>query len=374
MAFLVKDSVAGKLRFVNGNEAAGKGIYLNDVTVNTLSAQSLIGVDPTTKNAEQFQPDLVSEFPSLPVVETSGSNVVWRSLEDLIISVFGLTGSCGILAKDCTTGDLVGIPGNEGDILQFLSGSWTASPPGTIPGILNSFGFQGLQVTNNSNSIVAVTINKVIVQNVTSTTQSILLNTVSVAADISLSGAGGLDAGVESSNVWYYIYVIYNGISPAAIISASAVQPAMPAGYTYFSKVGVVRNNGSSDFVSFQQRERTYTYFTQIELTLGSVPNTATLISGLSDALPVEAISLFGNLSASVSTGSNGYGIALSHNTSTTINTSVRWVSASVASDRIDSPVYTSLTTPQQLYWFKIVDATNPVGGLLSINGFELSL
>lgn len=76
---------------------------------------------------------------------------------------------------------------------------------------------------------------------------------VNLTADITASGVNGLDTGSEAADTWYYIWVIYNGTTVASLISTSSTSPTMPSGYTYKGLVGAVRNNGSSNFLSFFQ-------------------------------------------------------------------------------------------------------------------------
>jgi hypothetical protein len=78
---------------------------------------------------------------------------------------------------------------------------------------------------------------------------------VNLTANITASGANGLDTGSESSSTftWYYIWVIYNGTTVSSLLSTSATSPTMPSGYTYKGLVGAVANNTSDDFIGFHQ-------------------------------------------------------------------------------------------------------------------------
>lgn len=78
--------------------------------------------------------------------------------------------------------------------------------------------------------------------------------TVSLTADISTSGANGLDTGVEASGTWYYVWIIGKADGTvASLLSISATSPTMPSGYTFKGLVGAVRNDGSSNFLAFRQ-------------------------------------------------------------------------------------------------------------------------
>jgi hypothetical protein len=78
-----------------------------------------------------------------------------------------------------------------------------------------------------------------------------------LSADITLSGVGGLDTGTEAANTWYALHVIGDRTQvnpPAAMLSASATAPVLPSGYNGFRRLGWVRNDGASNFLTFTQR------------------------------------------------------------------------------------------------------------------------
>lgn len=89
-----------------------------------------------------------------------------------------------------------------------------------------------------------------------STNTSVISFAGTLAADITVSGAGGLDTGSEAASTWYAVHVIADSSatnSPAALLSTSATAPTLPGGYDLFRRVGWVRNDASSDFVPFYQ-------------------------------------------------------------------------------------------------------------------------
>jgi hypothetical protein len=67
--------------------------------------------------------------------------------------------------------------------------------------------------------------------------------TATLTADITASGANGLDTGSEAANTWYALYVIDSPNDvPAALLSTSFTSPTLPGTYTSFRRVGAVRN------------------------------------------------------------------------------------------------------------------------------------
>lgn len=77
---------------------------------------------------------------------------------------------------------------------------------------------------------------------------------VTLTADITASGAGGLDTGTEAASTWYAKWLIgKTDGTAAAMLSLSFTAPTMPTGYTLKRRVGAVYNNGSSNFEKFLQ-------------------------------------------------------------------------------------------------------------------------
>jgi len=81
-----------------------------------------------------------------------------------------------------------------------------------------------------------------------------LASALNLTADITTSGANGLDTGSVASSTWYYLWVIYDATTPAgpsALLSLSKTAPTLPGTYTYRVLVGAVLTDGSSHFSSF---------------------------------------------------------------------------------------------------------------------------
>ncbi len=78
-----------------------------------------------------------------------------------------------------------------------------------------------------------------------------------LTADLTVLGAGGLDIGVEASNMGYDVYLITedNGANPALLLTVSGSVPTLPGLYTYVSDVLWFISNstgaGSLDIVPF---------------------------------------------------------------------------------------------------------------------------
>lgn len=196
-----------------------------------------------------------------------------------------------------------------------------------------------------------------------------LAASVSVTADIAVSGANGLDTGAEASNTHYFAWVIYNPATAtvAALLSTSATAPTLPSGYTYRALVGAVRNDGSSNFVKTWISDRRAAIAPVNALASTAVSSAGTLQSlDISAIVPSIARTVSGTMGdqgspanlgkgMSVAGGSNGEGRqdAVSQSFSgTALNTFVK------SAPFHDVP----LLTAQTLYWTSnFTDATSRI-------------
>jgi len=133
--------------------------------------------------------------------------------------------------------------------------------------------YQLLVKTNNTTPASKVDVSATFIIVFDSSDNSKLLKNVSVTADITVSGANGLDTGTEAANTWYFVWVIYNPTTAtvAALLSASSTDPTMPEGYTFKRRVGAVRNDGSSNFIPFVQRGSQLIYIPDGDLDVSNV-------------------------------------------------------------------------------------------------------
>lgn len=81
------------------------------------------------------------------------------------------------------------------------------------------------------------------------------LSSYACTADITASGAGGLDTGSVAASTWYFVWVISqpSGITShgtgtvSCMFSVSSTAPTMPSGYTYRARVGAVPTDASAN-------------------------------------------------------------------------------------------------------------------------------
>lgn len=161
--------------------------------------------------------------------------------------------------------------------------------------ILPSGNINGLKLVRTSQSIVSIQAGEC-----RDGTDIInIVNSGTIAIDLSTSGAGGLDTGSEASSTLYTVYVIYDstGTNPVdGVLSLSQTSPTLPSGYDYFRRLGAVRNNSSNDVIDFEQdgdssdRRMVYNTNTSNVQVLSSGSATTYTAVALSSLMPVTSI------------------------------------------------------------------------------------
>lgn len=138
--------------------------------------------------------------------------------------------------------------------------------------------FRNLIIYNDGvapNSKLQVFADEIVLKDATGASK--LVTGINVSPDITTIGAAnGLDAGAETANTWYSVWVISNGVTTAGLLSASASAPTLPAGYTFKARVGWVRNDGSSNFLKFKQVNRRAQYSVPQVMASGAAGNIST--------------------------------------------------------------------------------------------------
>lgn len=121
---------------------------------------------------------------------------------------------------------------------------FNASTPSVIQPVQGTF--KNLKITNGGtpDTQIAITADQVMLQN--NAGGAAKVSTVSVTISMVASGANGLDAGSVAQATWYYIYVIYNGSTTAGLASTSPTSPTLPAGYTFFTRLGAITTGAAS--------------------------------------------------------------------------------------------------------------------------------
>lgn len=109
-----------------------------------------------------------------------------------------------------------------------------------------------LRVDSTGNTTVSVTAAALLV--VTNSGLQRTVRNFSASADLTTSGAGGLDTGAKAANTWYHLWAISNGTLDRLLFSTSATLPLMPSGYSHKTRLGAVRTDASGNIIPFKQR------------------------------------------------------------------------------------------------------------------------
>lgn len=117
--------------------------------------------------------------------------------------------------------------------------------------------FRNLKIANNGGSpqtTLDITVDEITLA--TGSGTPTYLRNITASANITVSGAGGLDTGSEAGSTFYYVYAIHNGTLTKGLLSTSGTSPNLPSGYTYFGLIGLIYNDIGSSFVTSCQLNR----------------------------------------------------------------------------------------------------------------------
>ena len=129
-------------------------------------------------------------------------------------------------------------------------------------------------------------------------------SSVNLTVDITASGTNGLDTGSEATDIWYHIFVIYNGTTTAGLLSTSLTSPTMPSGYTYKKYVGSVENKPDGHLSSFEQYDNIVTVPTLADESAAGSSNGTLTLTG---QIPTSAIVVYGALKIKSSGSQRGW-------------------------------------------------------------------
>jgi hypothetical protein len=128
-----------------------------------------------------------------------------------------------------------------------------------------------------------------------------VVSTGSLQCNLATVGANGLDSGTLQANTWYGLYVIHNPTTNTTALLASLGGPTLPSGYTYYSRMGSFRTDGTANKypLAYMQHGRVFQYLLQGNLASGypvmgsGVGTTLGTIGASSSTLAAVAIGTF---------------------------------------------------------------------------------
>jgi hypothetical protein len=111
--------------------------------------------------------------------------------------------------------------------------------------------YRNLEIRKSAATTIDVNADEIILEDAGGRTQKIRQLDLTVSS--ATSGANGLDTGTIANDTWYYLWVIWNGATAAGLLSLSASEPTLPAGYTYKVRVSEARFE-TATWRAFHQR------------------------------------------------------------------------------------------------------------------------
>ena len=105
--------------------------------------------------------------------------------------------------------------------------------------------FKNLQASSTGlNANVSVTADEIVVEDAGNTYKTLRAVNLTIAGTAS-GAANGLDTGALAISSWYSVWVIWNGVTTAGLLSLSATAPTLPAGYTHKARIGWIQTDGT---------------------------------------------------------------------------------------------------------------------------------
>lgn len=221
---------------------------------------------------------------------------------------------------------------------------------------------RGLVVKNNTsnpNYQVDISADEIILQDAAGNPMRVL--NLSMTADITVSGAGGLDTGSEAVSTWYHLWVIAKADGTKSVIfSTSATAPTMPTGYTYKAYLGAVYNNDSGNFIKFHQTGNRVIIAQTTALSGGTAVNWTEI--SLVTIVPSTAKEIAGILSTT-GTATRNPAMQVAPNTGDTYGWGRRVLACTVANIQITGNFEMKLITPQTMYYSYDTELSGGSGG-----------
>jgi hypothetical protein len=172
----------------------------------------------------------------------------WVSLLTMNVTTGAITQIHGILDENDMASDSAVLPPSQQSVKAYVDGAVVADGFG---GQYKNLAIKNNTTHNDHQLDIAAAV--VIVENASGATMR--LDSFSATVDVAASGANGLDTGSEASSTWYHAWAIAKDDgTAAAILSASATAPTLPATYTHKAYLGAVYNAGDSNFELIEQK------------------------------------------------------------------------------------------------------------------------
>jgi hypothetical protein len=243
-----------KTTYVDGNPAEGvpgtivTADFLNKVnnhyhTGRDIDGEGALAYAADTGEADAYvltlSPALDAYIPGMPVCFKAGNANTGASTIDingLGVKAMKKNGNEDLVVGDILAGQIVTVI-YDGTNFQLMAAPRVLALRDAARGLVVK------NNTSNPNHQVDISADEIILQDASGNPMRVL--NLSMTADITVSGAGGLDAGSEAASTWYHLWVIARADGTTSVIfSTSATAPTLPAGYTYKAYAGLVQRRG----------------------------------------------------------------------------------------------------------------------------------
>lgn len=170
-------------------------------------------------------------------------------------AVVTLTGTSQLVSLGVTpsTAGNTWIPTQTGQ-LQVLPGSITNGLLAPQARVQPLAGFTSLVVATQTTAKVAIAAQELMLKD--GSGYAYYASGVNLTADISTIGANGMEQVAPLPNTCYYLWVIWNGTTLAALVSASPTTPVLPTAYTFKALVGAIITDTGTGIVPFVQFDK----------------------------------------------------------------------------------------------------------------------
>lgn len=185
----------------------------------------------------------------------------------IVIDNVGATNNCTLTAQDANSTAanrfafdraIAVRPGRSVTIKYDSTGArWRLTQEVTAQPIAG--GFKNLKVTNDPASATTLKNNMLVTADEVTLEDTsggaVRISSLSCSADVTASGAAGLDTGTVASATWYYLWVIYapatNTTSCVHSLQSAAGSITKPSGYTFVARLGANYTNATTAGCTF---------------------------------------------------------------------------------------------------------------------------
>jgi len=156
----------------------------------------------------------------------------------------------------------------------------------------NTGWFKSLVITVTSSTALTVAADLVAMTNASGAT---IAKALSATLGTGSAGLNGLDTGSVAASTWYAVFAVSNGTTTGAVLSTSGSAPnaSITATYPYYSRIGWVRTNGSSNLIGTIQKGRSAQYVVG-GANVGNLPIIASGTAGSTSTPTWVSVSLTG--------------------------------------------------------------------------------